>query len=166
MDITFTIKITEKQIPEMIGLLAKMWDNPDPTANFEIIPEAGQKTVYVMKESKTSANAPAEAHMAATPAAPAAPAETAELLSPVFPGSAPAAQTAPTPEAAIPPTAPPAPTAAQIQAAAGAFMAQAPNNITILQELMREMGVTAFPQLSNAQLATFAQKLRDLGVAV
>lgn len=150
MDITFTIKITEKQIPEMIGLLAKMWDNPDPTANFEIIPGANQKTVRVMKESKSPEEAPTEAHTAATPTAPApaAPAETAEQISPAFPES------------------PPAPTAAQIQAAAGAFMVQAPNNITILQELMREMGVTAFPQLSNEQLSLFAQKLRDLGVAV
>ena len=37
MDITFTITMTEQQIPELIGLLGKMWDNPDPTQQITIV---------------------------------------------------------------------------------------------------------------------------------
>lgn len=30
MEITFTVKLTEEGIPQLIGLLGKMWANPDP----------------------------------------------------------------------------------------------------------------------------------------
>lgn len=141
MDITFTIKITEKQIPEMIGLLAKMWDNPDPTKNFEIHEEPGQKTVWVKKEAVSPESSPEASPVTATVAPEATVAATV-------------------------PNTPARPNAAQIQAAAGAFMAIDESNITVLQGIMREMGVTAFPQFNEAQLDKFAQRLRGLGVAI
>lgn len=146
MDITLTIHITEKQIPELIGLLAKMWDNPDPTKNIEIHDGLGQKTVLIKKESE--AEQPASVPPAGT---------TAPVVLPVPPSS---------PELAPTPSAPNRPSAAQVQAAAGAFMALDANNITVLQSIMQEFGVTAFPALKDEQLDAFVKRLRDLGVAV
>ena len=136
MDITFTVKITEEGIPQLMGLLAKMWDNPNPTA---------QVTVEKTEEGKT---------VTVHPETPAAPVRTtpATQVTPV-PAVAPAVQAAPV-------------TAAQIQAAAGAFMDQAPQNMKVLQDLLAEQGVQALPQLSPEQLQAFAARLREHGVQV
>jgi hypothetical protein len=147
MDITLTIHITEKQIPELIGLLAKIWDNPDPTKDIEIHDGLGQKTVWVMKEAKP------EQPASVPPAA-----ATAPVVLPVPPPLS--------PELAPTPTTPNRPNAAQVQAAAGAFVALDANNITVLQSIMQEFGVTAFPALKDEQLDAFVKRLRDLGVAV
>ena len=129
MDITFTIKITEEGIPQLIGLLAKMWNNPNPAANVTVEETPEGKVVTVNPEVPTTP-APVQAVPVETPA--------------------------PAPVAAKP-------TAAQIQAAAGAFMDAAPGNITILQNVLRELGATALPQLKPDQLEAFAAKLREQG---
>lgn len=142
MDITLTIHITEKQLPELIGLLAKMWVNPDPTGNIEIQEEPAKKTVRIIKEETQEAQAPFTANMTA-PVAPPAPVGTTMQETPGTPG------------------------AAQIQAAAGAFMAIDPiNNINVLQTIMREFGVSAFPELKEDQFPAFVKRLRELGVKV
>lgn len=132
MDIIFTVKITEEGIPQLMGLLAKMWDNPNPAAQVSVERTSEGKTVTVHREEPVQVSPP-------TPATPtpvqAAPAPQAKPLSP-----------------------------AQVQAAAGAFMDQAPGNMQVLQNLLAEQGVQALPQLSDAQLQAFAQRLREHGV--
>lgn len=133
MDITFTITMTEQQIPELIGLLGKMWANPDPAQQITI--------VKVQTEAPAPADKPAEINAAATTTA-----------------------TAPVPVVASPvkPV-----TAAQVQQAAGAFMDANPANMTVLQGILAELGVQAFPQIkTQEQLDTFAAKLREHGVTV
>lgn len=152
MDITLTIHITEKQIPELIGLLAKMWDNPDPTAS--VVVEDGQKVVTI-QPGVTLTPATVSLQPEPAPVAPSAPAEASDV-------------TATAEDIAHGKTycTPAKPSAAQVQAAAGAFMALDANNITVLQRIMQEFGVTAFPALKDDQLDAFVKRLRDLGVAV
>jgi len=136
MEITFTVKITEEGIPQLMGLLARMWDNPNPAAQVRVETAPEGKTVTVTPEAPAAAP-----HQATAPAAEAQP-----------------ARRAPKP---LPPV-----TAAQVQAAAGAFMDEAPGNIAILQGIMTDLGVQAFPQLQPEQLQVFAARLREHGVAV
>lgn len=133
MDITFTITMTEQQIPELIGLLGKMWANPDPAKQITI--------VKVQTEAPGPADKSDEINAAATTAAPA---PVPVITAPVKPV-----------------------TAAQVQQAAGAFMDANPANMTVLQGILAELGVQAFPQIkTQEQLDTFAQKLREHGVTV
>lgn len=73
MDITFTVKITEEGIPQLMGLLAKMWDNPDPTAQVTVEQTTEGKTVTVHQE-------PAAVPQQAAPVAPVAEDYTAEAI--------------------------------------------------------------------------------------
>lgn len=136
MDITFTITMTEQQIPELIGLLGKMWANPDPAKQITI--------VKVQTEAPAPAEKPAEINAEATAPAPVIPAPDPVKAAPVKPV-----------------------TAAQVQQAAGAFMDANPANMTVLQGILADLGVQAFPQIKTQdQLDTFAQKLREHGVTV
>ena len=121
MDITFTITLTDKQIPELIGLLHKISATPDPRVVTVIEPRSG------------------------TPAA--------EAASPITP-EAPAAAAAPLV------------TMAQVQAAAGAFMDAAPGNLSVLQDILAELGVQSLPQLKPDQQQLFAASLRGYGVSI
>lgn len=142
MEITFTVKITEEGIPQLMGLLAKMWDNPRPSDQIQVQHGTQGKTVTVHVDS------PAAVPQQTAPAA--APAEA-----PTVPAAAPQRAAPATPV-----------TAAQIQAAAGAFMDAAPGNMKVLQDLLAEQGVVALPQLNQEQLQGFAARLREHGVAV
>lgn len=51
MDITFTVKIAEEGIPQLMGLLAKMWDNPNPTAQVRVERSDEGKTVTANPET-------------------------------------------------------------------------------------------------------------------
>lgn len=140
MDITFTVKITEEGIPQLMGLLAKMWDNPNPAAQVSVQSTPEAKVVTVSHETPT-------------PIPPTAPQEAAPTVPAAAPAPAPVAQVAPV-------------TTAQIQAAAGVFMDTAPGNMKVLQDLLAEQGVQALPQLSPDQLQAFAARLREHGVAI
>lgn len=139
MDITFTITMTEQQIPELIGLLGKMWANPDPAKQITIVKV--QTEAPTTTTAAVPADKPAEINAAATTTAPA---PVPVITAPVKPV-----------------------TAAQVQQAAGAFMDANPANMTVLQGILTDLGVQAFPQIkTQEQLDTFAQKLREHGVTV
>lgn len=134
MDITLSIKITEEGIPQLMGLLAKMWDQPNPISTITVEKTEEGKTVTLHREN---------------------------------PQPAPAAETQPVQAQPVtPPQAMKPVTAAQVQAAAGAFMDASPNNLTILQGMLAELGVQAVPFLTPEQVQIFAAKLREHGVTV
>lgn len=126
MNIKFSIELTEKNIPQLMGLLAKMWDNPNPAEGITII-----------KQSEVVTEKPEVASVSAMTAAP-----------------------DPEPAQPVPLT------AAQLQAAAGKFIDQNPNNLFVLQQLLSEIGAPAIPQLTVEQRVLFTQKLRELGSAL
>lgn len=137
MNIKFSIELTEKNIPQLMGLLAKMWDNPNPAEGITIV--------------KQSESAPEKQ-------------ETPAMSAPVAePAPAPAVVTKPTPEPTPEPTQSASLTAAQLQLAAGKFIDLNPNNLFVLQQLLSEIGATAIPQLTPEQRVIFTQKLRELG---
>ena len=139
MDITFTIKITEEGIPQLMGLLARMWDNPDPTAQVVVEDTPTGKTVTVAPEAH---KAPVQ-----TPSAPAvAPKPTAEPEAPV-------AQETYTVEA--------------IGRASAAFVDADPSNMDKLLATLQAMGVQAVTQLPDAAArAEFARRMRELGAKI
>lgn len=137
MNIKFSIELTEKNIPQLMGLLAKMWDNPNPTEGITIV-----------KQSET------------TPEKPEVPTMSASV---VEPATVPAMVAEPTPEPKPEPAQSASLSAAQLQLAAGKFIDQNPNNLFVLQQLLSEIGATAIPQLTQEQRVLFTQKLRELG---
>lgn len=147
MDITFTVKITEDGIPQLMGLLAKMWDNPNPTAGITVEKTQEGKTVTVK-----SPDLPEDAAK-----------QVADELQNAKPVFIPAPAPAPAPVVQAAPV-----TVAQIQAAAGIFMDAAPQNMGILQGILAELGVQALPQLSAYpdKLQAFAARLREHGVTL
>ena len=118
MNIKFSIEMTEKNIPELMGLLVKMWDNPDPAASIVVEQKCDASVLKV------------------------------KALQPV-------AEPIDVPI-----------TKEQLQLAAGTFMAKDMNNLAILQTALQTIGAKAVPSLRDDQLEPFAQKLRELGVAI
>jgi len=82
MDITFTIAMTEQQIPQLIGLLGKMWANPDPAQQIAIVKvqqEAPAIDKPIEDASQIVAAAPAVAPAIAPIIAPAKPVSAAQV---------------------------------------------------------------------------------------
>ena len=147
MNIKFSIEMTEKNIPELMGLLAKMWDNPDPAAIsvFEQKFDAKVLTVKTPQPITEPIDEPIQTNSAS------------ETLTHSVP--------APSSETRVPLTAVPI-TKEELQLAAGTFMAKDMKNLTVLQAALLSIGATAVPSLRDDQLEPFAQKLRELGVAI
>lgn len=147
MEITFTAKIPQEGVQELMALLARLWDSPNPAA---------EVSVHTVDTSKT----------APTPVdQPAVPVATATV--PVQP-----APTAPTPAAPVQPAAPvtaaPAAddqyTVEAIGRAAAAFVDADPANMDKLLSCLHGMGVQAVTQLPDAAArAEFARRMRELG---
>ncbi|GEM_PF-6911733 len=69
MDITFTVKITEEGIPQLMGLLARMWDNPNPAAQVQVEARPEGKVVTVIPEAPAAEAPQAPAPVEEKPAA-------------------------------------------------------------------------------------------------
>lgn len=142
MDITFTITLTEEGIPQLMGLLAKMWDNPRPSDQIQVQHGAQGKTVTVHVEPPAAVpqqTAPAEAQQQAVAVPVASPAP-----------SAPASVEDYSVEA--------------IGRAAAAFVDADPTNMDKLLGCLQGMGVQAVTQLPDAAArAEFARRMRELG---
>lgn len=75
MEITFTVKLTEQGIPQLMGLLARMMANPDPGAQVVVEKTEEGKSITISPETpstpvKVSMVANPELSVAAPPAAP------------------------------------------------------------------------------------------------
>lgn len=82
MNITFTITMTEQQIPELIGLLGKMWANPDPAQQITIVkvqPEAPAAPKHTENAPQIVAAAPVIASAIAPSITPAKPVTAVQI---------------------------------------------------------------------------------------
>ena len=63
MDMSISIHFTEESIPEIMGLLAKMWDNPKPSSSVSVaqVGDTRVVTVNTMKAPIEATPAPASA---------------------------------------------------------------------------------------------------------
>lgn len=177
MDITFTVSLTEKQIPELINLLHLMQANPNPGSvdpRIEAAPQIELKvnpTEYaaaVMNAAQAPAIAPAIAPMPGNIAS-AIPAPAPVPLAPIMTAPAPVpVPTAPmmaAPAPAVIPVAVPEYTAEMIGHAAAEFGDRDPGNMLKLRGILMEMGVQAVTQLTTKEArAAFAMRARQLGV--
>lgn len=71
MDMSISIHFTEENIPEIMGLLAKMFDNPNPLSNVTVA-HAGDTRVVTVNPAKAKAE-PAPASAPASAPAPVEP---------------------------------------------------------------------------------------------
>lgn len=141
MNIKFSVELDETGIPQLIGLLAKMMDNPDP---------ASQVVVETAQEGKTVTIQPTPAPVAVQAPAPVAPA-----IAPAIP-----TPTAPAPAAPVAEEY----TVEAIGRAAAAFVDADPANMDKLLSCLQGMGVQAVTQLPDAAArAEFARRIRELG---
>lgn len=78
MEITFTVKLTEEGIPQLIGLLSKMWANPDPGSQVVVTTHKDGAATDI--EITPPVPAPAAAPAPVSAPAPAEPEYTAEMI--------------------------------------------------------------------------------------
>lgn len=143
MEITFTAKIPQEGVQELMALLARLWDSPNPAAEVSI------HTVDTSKTAPTPVEQPA-APVATT----AVPVQTAPISSPPAPAA---------PVQAAPASADDQYTVEAIGRAAAAFVDADPANMDKLLSCLQGMGVQAVTQLPDAAArAEFARRMREL----